>query len=107
MQNNEPSLTWMHQMDLEMSHSKSQEFEQDGWLIFASFLLKYNVTAAILHDNEKMKVQYLWSLLLDLFEIFAGCQNLAKYFRLISNFIAMPTKAKIISLSSNTMRLSQ
>ena len=32
---------------------------------FASFLLKYDVTDAMLQDNEKMKVQYLRSLLLD------------------------------------------
>ena len=34
----------------------------------ASFLLKYDVTDAMLQDNEKMKVQYLRSLLFDLFE---------------------------------------
>ena len=35
----------------------------------ASFSLKYDVTDAILQDIEKMKVQYLRSLLFDLFEI--------------------------------------
>ena len=34
----------------------------------ASFSLKYDVTGAILQDNETMKVQYLKSLLFDLFE---------------------------------------
>ena len=34
----------------------------------ASFSLKYDVTDAMLQDNEKMKVQYLSSLLFDLFE---------------------------------------
>ena len=34
----------------------------------ASFSLKYDVTDAILQDNEKMKVLYLRSLLFDLFE---------------------------------------
>ena len=34
----------------------------------ASFSIKYDVTDAILQDNEKMKVQYLRSLLFDLFE---------------------------------------
>ena len=34
----------------------------------ASFSLKYDVTDAILQDNEKMKVEYLRSLLFDLFE---------------------------------------
>ena len=34
----------------------------------ASFSIKYDVTDEILQDNEKMKVQYLRSLLFDLFE---------------------------------------
>ena len=34
----------------------------------ASFSIKYDVTDAILQDNKKMKVQYLRSLLFDLFE---------------------------------------
>ena len=34
----------------------------------ASFSLKDDVTDAMLQDNEKMKVQYLRSLLFDLFE---------------------------------------
>ena len=35
----------------------------------ASIPLKYDVTDAMLQDIEKMKVQYLMSLLFDLFEI--------------------------------------
>ena len=35
----------------------------------ASFSLKYDVTDAILQDIEKMKVEYLKTLLFDLFEI--------------------------------------
>ena len=34
----------------------------------ASFSIKYDVTDAMLQDNEKLKVQYLRSLLYDLFE---------------------------------------
>ena len=34
----------------------------------ASFSIKYHVTDAILQDNEKMKVEYLRSLLSELFE---------------------------------------
>ena len=34
----------------------------------ASFSIKYDVTDAILQDNEKMRVQYFRSLLFDLFE---------------------------------------
>ena len=52
---------------------QSQDFEQDGHRHFvdflASFLLKYDVTDAILQDIEIMKVQYLMNLVLDLFEI--------------------------------------
>ena len=51
---------------------QSQKFGQDGYRHFyrfsASFSIKYDVTDAILQDNEKMKVQYLRSLLFDLFE---------------------------------------
>ena len=34
----------------------------------ASFSLEYDVTDAMLQDNEKMKVQYLRNLLFDLFK---------------------------------------
>ena len=51
---------------------QSQEFEQDGCHHFvrfsASFSLKYDITDAFLQDNEKVKVQYLRSLLFDLLE---------------------------------------
>ena len=50
---------------------QSQEFGQDGHRHFVGFQplsIKYAVTDAILQDNEKMKVQYLRSLLFDLFE---------------------------------------
>ena len=51
---------------------QSQEFGQGGRRHFGgfsvSFSLKYDVTNAMLQDNEKMKVQYLRSLLFDLFE---------------------------------------
>ena len=38
----------------------------------ASFSIKYEVTDAILQDNEKMNVQYLRILLFDLFETLQG-----------------------------------
>ena len=51
---------------------QSQEFGQDGHRHLISFQplfpLKYDVTDAMLQDNEKMKVQYSTSLLFDLFE---------------------------------------
>ena len=51
---------------------QSQEFGHDGYRHFVGFQpqfsIKYDVTDAKLQDNEKMKVQYLRSLLFDLFE---------------------------------------
>ena len=40
-----------------------------------SFSLKYDVTDAMLQDIEKMKVQYLISLLFDLFEILQAVRS--------------------------------
>ena len=41
----------------------------------ASFSIKYDVTDAMLQDIEKMKVQYLISLLFDLFEILQAVRS--------------------------------
>ena len=41
----------------------------------ASIPLKYDVTDAMLQDIEKMKVQYLMSLLFDLFEILQAVRS--------------------------------
>ena len=66
---------------------QSQEFEQDGFFRFsASFSIKYDVTDAILQDNEKMKVQYLKSLLFDLFETLQAvraCQRNSASFQIL------------------------
>ena len=43
--------------------------------LVASFSLKYDVTDAMLQDIEKMKVQYLMSLLFDLFEILQAARS--------------------------------
>ena len=45
-----------------------------------SFSIKYDVTDAILQDNEEMKVQYLRSLLLDLFEILQAVRTWQRNF---------------------------
>ena len=45
----------------------------------ASFSVKYDVTDAILQDNEKMKVQYLRSLL---FETLQACRNASQVVKL-------------------------
>ena len=78
---------------------QSQESEQDGrspfsWFL-ASFSLEYDVTDAILQYKEKIKVQYLRSLLFDLFQISQTQQTIFISFQI---FLAMATKTRIISL---------
>ena len=60
----------------------------------ASFSLKYDVTDAILQDNEKMKVQYFGSRLFDLFEILQAVRNFASF------QISLPwqPKSKLLSI---------
>ena len=48
--------------------------------ILASFSIKYDVTDAILQDNEKIKVQYLRSLLFDLFETLQAARTWQRNF---------------------------
>ena len=73
MQKNEPSLTSMRQMVLEISQPKVRNLRKMEVAILkvsASFSHKYDVIDAILQENEKIKVQYLRILLFNLFEIF-------------------------------------
>ena len=72
MQKDEPSPTSMRPMVLEIFHFKVRNLSNmdvDFSRFLASFSLKYDVTDAMLQDIGKMKVQYLMSLLFDLFEI--------------------------------------
>ena len=64
--------------------SRDIPFQKSGiWAIWtspfcrflASFSLKYDVTDAMLQDIGKMKVQYLMSLLFDLFEILQAVRS--------------------------------
>ena len=74
---------------------------QETWIspfcrFSASFSIKYEVTDVILQDNKKMKVQYLRSLLFDLFETLQAvraCQRNSASFQI---FVAMATRIKII-----------
>ena len=79
MQKNEPSPTSMRQIVLEIFHFKVRNLCNMDVAIFcrllASFSLKYDVTDAMLQDIEKMKVQYLMSLLFDLFEILQAVRS--------------------------------
>ena len=72
MLKNEPSPTSMCQIVLERFHFKVRNLGKMDIAIFrfsALFSIKYDVTDAMLQDNEKMKVHYFRSLLFDLFEI--------------------------------------
>ena len=62
----------------------------------ASFSFKYDVTNAILQDIEKMKVQYLRSLLFDLFETLQAVRTWQKNFASFQILLPMATKIKII-----------
>ena len=78
MQTNEQSLTSMRQMVLEISHFNIRNLSKMDvailWIL-ALFSLKYDVTDAMLQDIEKMKMQYLISLLFDLFEILQAVRS--------------------------------
>ena len=72
MQKNEPSMTSMHQMVPEIWFPKVMNLSKVDVTICrfsASFLSKYDLTDVIQQNNGKIKVQYLRSLLFDLFEI--------------------------------------
>ena len=75
---NESSPTSMRQMVLEIIPLKVRNMSK--WTspfcrFLASIPLKYDVTDAMLQYIEKMKVQYLISLLSDLFEILQGVRT--------------------------------
>ena len=69
----------MRQMVLEISPCQSQEFEQDRRRHFVDFEPRFqlNMTSQtqILQDIEKMKAQYLRSLLFNLFEILQAVRS--------------------------------
>ena len=65
-------------MVLEIFHFKVRNLGKMDIAILrfsASFSLKYDITDAILQDIEKIKVQYLMSLLFDLFEILQAVRS--------------------------------
>ena len=75
MQKNELSLSLMRQMVLEISHFQVRNLSKMDFASLASFSLKYDVTDAILQDIDKMKMQYLKSLLSDLFAILQAVRS--------------------------------
>ena len=63
----------------------------------ASFSLKYDVTEAILQDIEKMKVEYLRSLLFDLFETLQVLRTWQKNFASFQILLLWQPESKLLS----------
>ena len=80
---------------------QSQEFGQDGRRHFcrfsASFSIKYDVTDAILQDNEKMKVQYLRSFLFNLFETLQAVKTWQRNFSSFQILLLWQLESKLLS----------
>ena len=64
----------------------------------ASFSLKYDVTDAILQDNEKMKVEYLRSLLFDFFETLQAVRTWERNFVLFQILLLWQPESKLLSI---------
>ena len=64
----------------------------------ASFSLKYDVTDAILQDNEKMKVEYLRSLMFDLFETLQAVRTWQKNFASFQILLLLQQESKLLSI---------
>ena len=63
----------------------------------ASLSLKYDVTDAILQDNEKVKVKYLSSLLFDLFETLQAIRTQQRNFTSFEISLLWQLKSKWFS----------
>ena len=63
----------------------------------ASFSLKYDLTDAILQDNEKMKVEYLRNLLFDLFETLQAVRTWQKNFASFQILLLWQPESKLLS----------
>ena len=64
----------------------------------ASFSLKLDVTDAILQDNEKMKVEYLRSLLFDLFETLHAVRTWQRNFASFQILLLWQPESKLLSI---------
>ena len=71
----------------------------------ASFSIKYDVTDAILQDNEKMKVQYLRSLLFDLFETLQAVRTWQRNFASFQILLLWQPESKLLSIIEKTKGL--
>ena len=64
----------------------------------APFSIKYDIRDAILQDNEKLKVQYLRSLLFDLFETFQAVRTWQKNFASFQILLLWQPESKLLSI---------
>ena len=64
----------------------------------ASFSIKYDITYAILQDNEKMKVQYLRSLLFDLFETLQAVRTWQRNLASFQILLLWQPESKLLSI---------
>ena len=71
----------------------------------ASFSIKYDVTDAILQDNEEMKVQYLRSLPFDLFETLQAVRTWQRNFASFQILLLWQPKSKLLSIIEKTKGL--
>ena len=71
----------------------------------ASFSIKYDVTDAILQDNEKMKVQHLRSLLFDLFETLQAVRTWQRNFASFEILLLWQLESKLLSVIEKTKGL--
>ena len=73
--------------------------------VSASFSLKSDVTDAILQDNEKMKVEYLKSLLFDLFETLHAVRTWQRNFASFQILLLWQPESKLLSIIEKTKGL--
>ena len=64
----------------------------------ASFSIKYDVTDALLQDNEKMKVQYLRRLLFDLFETLQSVRTWQRNVASFQILLLWQPQSKLLSI---------
>ena len=71
----------------------------------ASFSIKYDITDAIPQDNVKMKVQYLRSLLFDLFETLQAVRTWQRNFASFEILFLWQLESKLLSVIEKTKGL--
>ena len=71
----------------------------------ATFSIEYDVTDAILQDNEKLKVQYLRSLLFDLFETLQAVRTWQRNFASFQILLLWQPESKLLSYIEKTKGL--